>query len=198
MRLARLITWICTALLAGISALYGAIVLSLLLDGRMTEFSKVPTGRSYTWADSPGLVIVSTFGHAVLLVFLVMLTAWTWRTLPTALLRLRGVWGVMTDFQRAGLCSISLALISTFAAMTFGLPAGAMRRPAIALIWVIWLGACAQIPLWALKLGEIRTATGKVLRRAHGPADFWRRWVVVTAWCALILALATLVCWIEW
>ena len=144
--------------------MYGAAFLLSLLNGRIREFSKVPTGRAYTWVDSPGLFVVSAFGHAVLLAFLVMLAAWAWRTLPTALPRLQGSWVAMTQLQRALLCNMALISIATLAAMKMGLPAGPMRRPTIGVIWLLWLSACAQIPLWAFKVGEIHIDAGRVMR----------------------------------
>lgn len=198
MRFARLITWICTACLAGVAAVYGFAFIHMLWSGHIAEFSKVPTGRSHKWADEPALVIVSAIGHATLLVLLVMLPIWTWQTLPSALARLQCSFRLMTDDQRAKLGMISLTLIATFAALSVGLPAGKMRGPVIATIWLLWLGACAQLPLQALKLGEVRSSTGKVFRHSDDPRGFWRCWAKMTAWCAVTLGLATMVCWAKW
>ncbi|MEO6280038.1 hypothetical protein [Roseateles sp.] len=198
MRLSRFITWICTAFFAGIAAIYGAILLHSLVNGRVAQFSKVPTGKSYTWADSPVLMVLSTFGHAVLLALFVMLAVWTWRTLPTGLSRIHDGWAAMTQLQRAMLCNMALTSIATLAAMALGLPSGTMRRPTIGVIWLLWLSVCVQFPLWAIWLGEIRNDVERVVRRSDDPAGFWFRWITVTAWFAFTLCLATFVCWVVW
>ncbi|WP_431104153.1 hypothetical protein [Roseateles noduli] len=198
MRLDRFFTWICTAVFAGTGVVYGVALLLLLVDGRMVEFSKLSTGRSYTWADSPGMLIVNTLAHATLLSVLFLLARIIWRTQPDVHARRRRPSHAMTGRQWAALSFMAFTLIATCVVAKLGLPTGAMRRPALLVIWLLWLGTCTLGPLWALMTGQIRTESERIVRRSDDPKDFWRRWIKIAACFALVLGIATMVCWSKW
>lgn len=169
-----------------------------LADGRMVEFGKFSAGRSHTWADAPGMLVAHALAHLALLSALVFLAMKAWKGLPAILWRLRGSSIAMTASQWAAMSCIALTAIATFIAVKFGLPAGTWRRPALVVIWLLWAGSCALLPLWGLVRGEFGTGIGRVVRRSHDPGGFWYRCITVTAWSVLMLVVASVVCWVGW
>ncbi|WP_416757947.1 hypothetical protein ACNI65_16170 [Roseateles sp. So40a] len=198
MRHGRLLAMLCAAALAGLALVYALALLMGLADGRMVEFGRFSAGRSYTWADAPGMVVAHALAHLALLSAIVFLAVRAWKRPPSNLPSLLDSPVAMTASQWAAMSCIALTAVATFIAVTFGLTAGMWRRPAIAVIWLLWAGSCALLPLWGWVRGKFGTGFGRVVRRSHDPGGFWYRWITVTAWSVLMLVVASVVCWVEW
>ncbi len=198
MRRGRLLAWLWAAALAGLALVYALALLFSLADGLVVEFGKFSAGRSYTWADAPGMLVAHALAHLALVSAFVFLAVKACKRPTSNLPSLSDSPVAMKAPQWAAMSCIALTGVATFVAVKFGLPAGTWRRPAIAVIWLLWLGSCALLPLWGWIRGEFGTGFGRVVRRSHDPGGFWYRWITVTAWSVLMLVVASVVCWVEW
>ncbi|WP_431261149.1 hypothetical protein ACQ86G_14265 [Roseateles chitinivorans] len=203
MRVQRIITWLCTGALAACASVYTVVLVLMLLDGRVSEFSKSSgPHRVIAFDDEPAMFIVSFFPHGLLMAWIWWLTWQTWRRLPGALEDLAG-FGMLErlrarrpiERRMAGLMMVALIVSSLLA--LFGLPPAPFRRAVLVVQVLLWVASTLLIPIASLTVGVVHTKEGSIAR-ANEPWRFWRGLIKLTATWTAMLCCVLFISWKSW